>query len=227
MDFTPPAPPRNIPARVVIKTCAVLAAAGLLWVGAASLLVVYAARGRTYSDPALTPARHVGLVLGCSRTLSGGWRNPFFDNRIQAAARLFRAGKVEYLVVSGDNHVRGYDEPKDMKDSLVEAGVPAARIYCDYAGFRTLDSIVRVREVFGQTSVTVISQEFHNQRAIFIARHRGVDAIGFNAADADTYDSFETKCREAMARANMLLDIFVFRRAPRFLGQKVEIPAGA
>jgi SanA protein len=227
MDLTPPTPPRNIPARVVIKTCAVLATAGLLWVGAASLLVANAARGRTYSDPALTPARHVGLVLGCVRTLSGGWRNPFFDNRIQAAARLFHAGKVEYLVVSGDNHVRGYDEPQDMKDSLIEAGVPAERIYCDYAGFRTLDSIVRVREVFGQTAITVISQEFHNQRAIYIARHRGVDAIGFNAADVDTYDSFETKCREAMARANMLLDIFVFRRAPRFLGKRVEIPAGA
>jgi SanA protein len=227
MDLTPPTPPRNIPARVVINTCAVLATAGLLWVGAASLLVANAARGRTYSDPALTPARHVGLVLGCVRTLSGGWRNPFFDNRIQAAARLFHAGKVEYLVVSGDNHVRGYDEPQDMKDSLIEAGVPAERIYCDYAGFRTLDSIVRVREVFGQTAITVISQEFHNQRAIYIARHRGVDAIGFNAADVDTYDSFETKCREAMARANMLLDIFVFRRAPRFLGKRVEIPAGA
>lgn len=226
MDLTPPTPPRNIPARVVIVTSVALAAAALLWIGAASLLVVNAARGRTYSDPALIPARRVGLVLGCSRTLSGGWRNPFFDNRIQAAARLFHAGKVQYLVVSGDNHVRGYDEPRDMKDSLIEAGVPAGRIYCDYAGFRTLDSIVRVRQVFGQTAITVISQEFHNQRAIFIARHRGVDAIGFNAPDVDTYDSFTTKSREAVARANMLLDIFVFGRAPRFLGKKVEIPAG-
>ncbi len=227
MDLTPPAAPPNVPARVVTRLAAVLVAVGLLWVGAASLLVTRAASGRTYSDPALTPARHVGLVLGCARTLSGGWRNPFFDHRIQAAARLYHAGKVRYLVVSGDNHVRGYDEPQDMKDSLIGAGVPAERIYCDYAGFRTLDSIVRVREVFGQNSVTVISQEFHNQRAIYIARHRGVDAIGFNAADVDTYDSFATRCREAVARANMLLDIFVFGRAPKFLGKKVEIPAGA
>jgi SanA protein len=171
---------------VVTLTCAVLVAACLLWLGAASLLVAGAARGRTCSDPALTPARHVGLMLGC---------------RIQAAAQLFRAGKVEYLVVSGDNHVRGYDEPQDMKNGLIAAGVPAARIYCDYAGFHTLDSIVRVREVFGQTSVTVVSQEFHNRRAIFIARHRGVDAIGFNAADADTYDNFATRRREAAVRA--------------------------
>jgi SanA protein len=189
--------------------------------------IVASARGRTYSDAAAIPARRVGLVLGCSRYLPGGLRNSFFDNRIQAAARLYRAGKVQYFVVSGDNRVRGYDEPRDMKDSLVLAGVPAARIYCDYAGLRTLDSVVRVREIFGQTSVTVISQEFHNQRAIFIARRRGLDAIGFNAPEVDAYNSFRTKCREVVARANTLLDIFVFRRAPKFLGRKVKIPADA
>ena len=227
MDLTPPTPPRNIPARVVIKTCAVLATAGLLWVGAASLLVANAARGRTYSDPALTPARHVGLVLGCVRTLSGGWRNPFFDNRIQAAARLFHAGKVEYLVVSGDNHVRGYDEPQDMKDSLIEAGVPAERIYCDYAGFRTLDSIVRVREVFGQTAITVISQEFHNQRAIYIARHEGIDALGFNAGEVDSYNSLRTRIREQFARVKTVLDVCLLGTRPKFLGPRIEIGDGA
>jgi len=134
------------------------------------------------------------------------------------------AGKVDYLVVSGDNHVRGYDEPKDMKDSLVEAGVPPERIYCDYAGFRTLDSIVRVREIFGQTKITIISREFHNQRALFIARHRGVDAIAFNAPEVDAYNSFKTKCRELVARANMLLDLFVLRREPKYLGDKISIP---
>jgi len=188
-------------------------------------VVVNGARGKTYSDVTAIPARKVGLVLGCSRVLGDGRRNLFFDNRIAAAARLIRAHKVEYLVVSGDNHVKGYDEPSDMKDSLVQAGVPAERIFCDYAGFRTLDSVVRVREVFDQRAVTVISQEFHNQRAIFIARHRGIDAIGFNAAEVDAYNSFKTKCREALARANMLLDVFIFQSAPKFLGKKVAIPA--
>jgi SanA protein len=209
----------------LVTTAGVLLTLGLLWIAAASLLVIGAARGRTYSDPAAIPARRVGLVLGCSRFLGGGYRNSFFDNRIQAAAQLVRAGKVRYLVVSGDNHVRGYDEPKDMKDSLVQAGVPAENIFCDYAGLRTLDSIVRVREIFGQSAVTIISQEFHNQRAIFIAEHRGIDAIGFNAPEVDAYDSFRTKCRELVARANMLLDLFVFRRGPKYLGEKVIIPA--
>jgi SanA protein len=187
--------------------------------------VVSAARGRTYSDSAAIPKRRVGLVLGCSRLLPDGRRNGCFDNRIQAATDLMRAGRTDYLVVSGDNHVRGYDEPTDMKDSLVQAGVPVARIYCDYAGFRTLDSIVRVREIFGQEAFTVTSQEFHNERAIFIARQRGIDAIAFNAPEVDAYNSFKTKCRELIARADMLLDLFVLRRAPKFLGEKVMIPA--
>jgi SanA protein len=197
----------------------------LLWLITASVLVDKTARGKTYSDLAAIPARRVGLVLGCSRVLPDGRLNLFFANRVQAAAQLFHAGKVDYLVVSGDNHVRGYDEPTEMKNSLIEAGVRVERIYCDFAGFRTLDSVVHVREVFGQTAVTVISQEFHNQRAIFIARYRGVDAIGFNAPEVNAYDSFKTKCREVIARANVLLDVFVFHRSPKFLGEKVTIPA--
>ncbi len=213
-----------LPARRLLKIAALLVALGAVWIAASSLIVERAARGRTWSDPAAIPARRVGLVLGCARVL-GTYRNPFFDTRIAAAVRLFHAGKVEYLVVSGDNHVRGYDEPQDMKAALVQAGVPAQRVYCDYAGFRTLDSVVRVREVFGQTSITVVSQEFHNQRAIFIASRRGVDAIGFNAAEVDAYYSFKTKCRELVARANMLVDLFVLRREPKFLGERVRLPA--
>ncbi len=212
-----------MPIRRFLKIAAVLAALGLVWMAGASVLVERAARGRTWSETGAIPARRVALVLGCSR-FAGRYRNLFFDYRVDAAARLFHAGKVEYIVVSGDNHVRGYDEPQDMKDALVQARVPAERIYCDYAGFRTLDSVVRVREIFGQRAVTVVSQKFHNERAIFIAQHRGVDAIGFNAREVDAYDSFSTKCRELFARANTLLDLFVIRREPKFLGQRVLLP---
>jgi len=207
--------------RIALAACAVC----VLWAAAAHFLVVEAARGRTYSDAAAVPPRHVGLVLGCSRLLADGRRNTFFDNRMLAAAQLFGAGKVDYLIVSGDNHSHDYDEPKDMKEALVRAGVPDSRVYCDYAGFRTLDSVIRVRAVFGQTSVVVVSQGFHNQRAIFIARHAGVDAIGLNAPEVDAYNSFMTRCREVLARANTLPDLFVFRRGPRFLGERVSLPA--
>jgi SanA protein len=211
----------------IVKTLVALALLAVLWIAGASIAVVLGARGRTFSGVNAIPERRVGLVLGCSRLLSDGRRNLFFDNRMEAAAALFHAGKVRYLVVSGDNHSADYDEPRDMKERLVTLGVPENRIFCDYAGFRTLDSIVRVREIFGQIHVTVISQKFHNERAIFIARHRGIDAIGFNAPEVDAFNSFKTKCREMVARANMLIDLFVVRRQPKFHGERVVIPAGA
>jgi SanA protein len=206
------------------RAAVVLVGLAIVWTLAAHVLVAQSSKGRLYSDSAAIPARRVAIVLGCSRLLGDGRRNTFFDNRIQAAAELFRAHKVDYLIVSGDNHRKDYDEPQDMKNSLLGAGVPAERIYCDYAGFRTFDSIVRAREIFGQTSLIVVSQAFHNQRAIFIARHIGVDAIGFNAPEVDAYNSFRTKCRDVVARGNMLLDLYVMRRRPKFSGEKVQLP---
>lgn len=189
----------------------------------AGALVRAAARGRTYADVAAIPHRRVGVVLGCAPRLADGRRNLFFCHRITAASRLFASRKVDYLIVSGDNHVVGYDEPTEMKSALVAAGVPDARIYCDYAGFRTLDSVVRARSVFGQTDITLVSQAFHNQRAIFIARHRGIDAIGFNAADVDSRNSLRTRLREQFARVRTVLDVCVFRTRPRFGGPPVAV----
>jgi SanA protein len=110
-----------------------------------------------------------------------------------------------------------------MKSSLVNLGVPKERIYCDYAGFRTLDSVVRARAVFGQRQITIISQDFHNQRAIFIARHRGIDAIGFDAQGVSAYYSFGTHCREQASKVNAILEIFVFHSRPRFYGPRVLV----
>jgi SanA protein len=191
----------------------------------ATSMIDRAAAGRVYSDVNLVPHRRVGLVLGCSEHLGGGYINPFFTTRIQAAADLFRAGKVDYLVVSGDNHRKGYDEPTDMKCALMRAGIPANRIQCDYAGFRTLDSVVRAKAVFGQNQITVISQDFHARRAIFLAHHHDVDAIAFAAPDIDPYSSFTTRCREQLSKVNAVLDIYLFHRHPKFLGPKVEVGA--
>jgi SanA protein len=200
---------------VLLTICAVSLIVG-------RVMVSRAAKDRTYSEVNLIPYRRVGLVLGCPRQVSGV-PNQFFNNRIDAAAELFQHRKVDYLIVSGDNHVHGYDEPTDMKNALLGKGVPADRIYLDYAGFRTLDSVVRAKEIFGQNSVTVISQRFHNQRAIFLASHHGIDAIGFNAKEVDARYSFKTRCREQFAKAKAVLDIYVFRKQPHFLGQKVVI----
>jgi SanA protein len=207
------------PLKLTIACSALLAAS----VPFATSLIDRAASGRVYSDINLIPHRRAGLVLGCVEKLGGGYLNPFFTTRIAAAAGLFRAGKVDYLIVSGDNHRQGYDEPTDMKCALMRAGVPADRVVCDYAGFRTLDSVVRAKAVFGQDEVTIISQDFHARRAIFLAKHRGVDAIGFAAADVDSYSSFSTRCREQLSKVNAVLDIYLFHRRPKFLGPKVAV----
>ena len=211
--------------RALTGICVGLAMLGCVWAASAHTIIVNAAKGRTYSDVAAIPARRVAVVMGCSRVLPDGRRNMFFANRIQAAAQLFQAHKAEYLIVSGDNHSRDYDEPQDMKDALIAAGVPASRIACDYAGFRTLDSIVRAREVFGQSQFVVVSQAFHNERAIFIAQHSGIDVIGFNAPEVDAYNGFKTKCREVVSRSYVMLDLFVFHTRPKFLGEKILLPA--
>jgi SanA protein len=197
-----------------------LAVCALSMIGA-TLLVNKTAKNRTYSDIGLIPHGHVGLVLGCVQGLPDGRPNRFYANRIAAAVALYRAGKIDYLLVSGESHSDGYDEARDMKASLIAAGIPPDAIYSDSSGYRTLDSIVRAKKIFGQNEFTVISQKFHNQRAIFIALHNGMAPIGFNAADVD--DGFMELCREQFARVSAVLDVFVFRTQPRVLGAKVTV----
>jgi SanA protein len=208
--------------KIMLLSFTFLLLAGTTVILVAGAMVRHAARGRTYADASEIPRRDVGLVLGCSRKLSNGRDNLFFQNRIAAAAALYKSEKVGVLIVSGDNRKATYDEPTDMKNALVAAGVPAEKIYCDYAGFRTLDSVVRARHVFGQDSLTIVSQRFHNQRAIYIARKHGIDAIGFDAAEVAFRHSFKTKCREQFSRVVAVLDILIGKR-PKFLGEPVII----
>ncbi|HVM62132.1 MAG TPA: ElyC/SanA/YdcF family protein [Verrucomicrobiae bacterium] len=186
--------------------------------------VISATRARVYEDPSAVPARDVALVLGARRTTPDGhWANPHFANRIEAAAELYRTGKVKHLLVSGDNHVRGYDEPSDMRDALVAAGVPAEAVVLDYAGFRTLDSVVRAKEVFGQTRLMVVSERFHNYRALFICRHYGIDAVAYDARPVSLRVSTWPAFREWLARVKVVLDLYVLRTRPKFLGTPVQI----
>ena len=166
----------------------------------------------------------MGLLLGTGKLLSNGYENLYYRYRINAAADLWKAGKIKYLVISGDNSRKGYDEPSDMRADLMLLGVDSAAIYLDYAGFRTFDSIVRLREIFGQTKVTIISQLFHNQRAIYIAKREGIEAIGFNARDVSQKIGWRVKFREKLARVKVFVD-FVTGKKPKFLGEKVLIPA--
>lgn len=183
-----------------------------------------AARGRVFDDAARIPHRRVALVLGCCRVLPNGRGNLFFKYRMQAAAELYHAGKADYLLVSGDNHRQDYNEPAEMRQCLIDAGVPAERVFCDYAGFRTLDSVVRAQEVFGEQQITVVSQAFHVNRAIYIGTQRDMDVIGLAARDvARSSGGQRTRLREMLARVKTVLDVQVLRTKPKFLGPKIAI----
>jgi len=175
-----------------------------------------------YTDVQKIPHRKVGLLLGTSKLLLNGWVNSYFKYRIDAATALFKAGKIDYILISGDNGTKEYNEPEDMKQALIENGIPADKIVLDYAGFRTFDSIFRADKIFGQKKFTIISQDFHTRRAIYIAEHLGLDAIGYNAKDVTAYYGFKTQLREKLARTNMFID-FIISTQPKFMGEKIVI----
>lgn len=197
--------------------------AGVLLVLFSSWQVSRAASGRLYDDPAALPPHRAALVLGCVRELRNGQPNLYFRYRVQAALDLYRSGRVEHLLVSGDNHRHGYDEPSDLKEALMNAGVPEEKITCDYAGFRTLDSVIRAQKVFGLDSFIVVSQPFHNERAIFIAQAHGIQVIGFNARDVAGRAGLRVRLRELLACAAAFVDTRIWNRQPRFLGPPVEL----
>jgi SanA protein len=173
-------------------------------------------------NPEDLPTCKVGLLLGTSKFLRAGVPNEYFDNRIKAAVELYKSGKIKYILVSGDNGKKYYNEPLDMKKELLKYGIPDSVIYLDNAGFRTFDSIIRAKEVFGQTSYIVISQNFHNKRAVYIARHYNIEAYGYDAKDVSAYNGFRTKVREFFARAKVFIDIFIGKE-PKYLGEKITI----
>jgi SanA protein len=180
------------------------------------------AENLTFDDSQKIQKNKVGVVLGTAKYLKNGSINLFYQNRINATVELFNGGKIDYVLISGDNGSKNYDEPTTFKEELIRKGIPENRIYLDYAGFRTLDSVVRAKEIFGQTDFTVISQKFHNERAIYLAKEHGLNAIGFNAKDVGGRSGLKVKLREYLARTKAYLDI-LFQTEPKFYGKKIKI----
>lgn len=179
---------------------------------------------RIYDDIEDIPYNRVGLLLGTNPTLKNGKPNYYFTYRIRACASLYKAKKISKILISGDNCTKGYNEPESMKQALMKQEVPEKDIILDYAGFRTLDSIIRAREVFGQEKFTIISQQFHNERAVYLALANGMDVVAFNAKQINgTQTEFKTGyLREGFARIKMFIDIW-FGKQPKFLGEKITI----
>ena len=184
--------------------------------------ISYRASDFLYESSADIPKNKVGLLLGTSKYAEGGRINLFYKYRIDAAVELFESGKIDFILVSGDNSTTSYNEPSTFKDDLVARGIPENRIFLDYAGFRTLDSVVRAKEIFGQTSLTIISQKFHNERAIYLAKNHGIEAIAFNAKEVTGSYGLKTDAREYLARVKASMDL-LFNKEPKFLGEKISI----
>jgi SanA protein len=213
---TPARPHRRL--RIALALLAALAALGALLPVAIDAMVSASTAGAVAEGIDEVEPKPVALLLGTARRTVAGRPNQFYRARIEAAAALFHSGKVQGILVSGDNATRWYNEPIAMQKDLIAAGVPAEFITLDYAGFRTLDSVIRAKEVFGQEHVVVVSQRFHAERAIFLARHFGLDASGLAAADPDEPGLMKVRAREVFARVAAVLDILI-GRDPKFLGQ--------
>lgn len=193
---------------------------GTIW---ANVSVVRASKQYITSNINEVQPVKVGLVLGTSRNVQNGNKNTFFFNRIDAAEELFKEGKIKYIIVSGDNGETSYNEPQDMREELVKRGIPDNAIFLDYAGFRTLDSVIRAREIFGQNTFIIISQKFHNERAVYLARKNGIEAYGYNAKEVEAMQGMKTKVREFFARDKVFIDL-LFGVEPKFIGEKILIP---
>jgi SanA protein len=180
-------------------------------------------QGKVYNSIEQVSERKIGLVLGCSKYLSNGRKNLYFQQRIDAAKELYFSDKVKFLLVSGDNSTKYYDEPTTMKKDLIALGVPGNKIYCDYAGLSTLDSVVRTKEVFKENQFIVISQGFHVRRAIYLGLAHDIDLIGYAPQGVSGLGSLKTELRECLARGKALLDVKFLNRQPKFLGEPVII----
>lgn len=176
-----------------------------------------------YEDVQDLPHRQVGVVLGTAKYVSTGTINQYYRYRIQGALNAYNSNKVNYLLLSGDNALQSYNEPVTMRRDLINAGVPNGDIVLDYAGFRTLDSIVRTRKVFDTNDFTIITQRFHCERALFIALHMGIQAQCL--AVPSPKNMMMIRVREIGARLGALTNLYILKREPRFLGPMIPIPA--
>jgi SanA protein len=187
----------------------------MVWALLSAFLIEHSTQNYLYDNMELIPERECALVLGANKNGKNGI-NEYFHYRMEAASALYFNKKVKKIIVSGDNHRKGYDETTDMAEYLITLGVPDSAIIRDYAGFRTLDSVVRSKKVFNCKSLIIVSQKFHNQRAVFIAHQYKIDAIAFNAQDVSSKTNL-THIREIGAKFLAILDLFVFNRQPKFL----------
>lgn len=212
---------------IILFKCTALA---LLLVGAFVLFcngwVILSTRGRVFDSIDKVEKNTFGLVLGTAKNVAPNSPNAYFEHRMTAAAQLYHKGKVHHLLVSGDGGSKYYNEPRDMTAKLVSLKVPVSALTSDDSGLRTLDSIIRAKKIYQLEKVTIISDGFHVNRALFIARKAGLNAIAFSSQPVGLRHSFKTRVREYLARVLVVLDLYVFGTQPVNMGDPVVIELG-
>lgn len=188
-----------------------------------NLWVVGSTKANVFTESDKLPEHRVALVLGTSNKTTAGLPNQFFERRMDTAAELYKIGKIDHFILSGDNRSMFYNEPIEMRKALVSRGVPVNAITLDYAGLRTLDSVVRSKEIFGQDKIIIITQPFHSYRALFISNYYNIDAVAMVASDPGLEISFKVRIREYFARTKAVLDLYILKTSPRFMGEKENI----
>ncbi|WP_353176774.1 ElyC/SanA/YdcF family protein [Salinisphaera sp. T5B8] len=210
-------------ARRIVKLALSATGCVLLLITAANAWVVSATRELIVDDMGRLGVHDVGVVLGTSPFTRYGNRNLLFTHRMMAAAELYAAGHVRHLLLSGANPDRTYNEPRKMYQALRRLGVPDHALTFDFAGFRTLDSVVRAQRVFGLDRFVIISQRYHDYRALFIARYNGAEAVAYIRPQEDRRQPLRAETREYLARFKAVIDLFLLSKGPRFLGPQRRI----
>ena len=185
---------------------------GMLIIALCNMTIIQYSKGRVYNNVKEIPYKEVGLLLGTSPTTINGWTNIYYTYRIDAAVKLYKAKKISRILISGDGKEKSYDEPKYMRRDLIKRGIPAHKITLDKKGLRTYDSVINAKETFGLSNFTVISQRFQNERAIYLAGHNDIDAIGFNAKDAPNQkgkSAIKVRIREVFAKVKVFMDLIL------------------
>ena len=212
--------------RRVFKSLLFLGLLGLGFIVWANLAAKFAAKDRLFDAVNNVPETKVGLVFGCDDEINGR-ENLYFRYRVNAAAELYKAGKIKLLLISGDNREKYYNEPLAFFLALEKEGVPRDAMVLDFAGRSTLGSVVRAKEIFGATEVVFITQKFQNERAMYIGKNRYGDDFtmwGYNAQDVNLAGGSKTKLREIAARVKMWLDLNILNTQPEVMGQKEQLP---
>lgn len=213
---------KKITAKKLIRLGVWMSITIFLFVLGTNIWVIQSTKDLIYDD-VNSPINDVALVLGTSKRTSDGNPNRFFVERMQTAAALHAGDKVKHILVSGDNRTKYYNEPRDMLNALGDLNIPEENISLDFAGLRTLDSVVRCKEVFGQSKVTIVTQEFHCYRSLFIASYFDMEAVAVSADDGGPVGNM-LALREVLARTMAVLDLYVLQRKPKFLGEEIQLP---